>query len=447
MRKGLSLSDPSVVTSAPEVQRYTSPFRLNLEQQRKRAKELLKGLRAREATAIRRFHDYHPRWSELERAIPPDKAVQLSEAQLVVARELGLPSWPRLKAHIAAMDRSWTRIQEGDPAPDRDRATLHIRCGSDIEEGLKQAGFAGDFLEYSDPLCQGPVRDGADWLEERADFISRAYGDGSGLGRTEIHAKLRRSESGLRSASARYERILLWFEHDTYDQLILARCLAEFAVRPPPCLELISPARFPGGTRFIGLGQLPPEALRLLWTERVSVPAEALVAGRAVWDALRAPEPTALAALATRGTAGLPQLGKAALRHCRELPWTGDGLSLTQRLILGVLADGARTAGQVFGALMMEREPLPWMTDLIFHDVLRTMRITLSPVLSGIFEDGDRRWAEEVLTITTIGRAVLAGEVDWLSLTPQRRWVGGVLIPSSVPCWRWDEDGATAVLC
>jgi len=113
-------------------------------------------------------------------------------------------------------------------------------------------------------------------------------------------------------------------------------------VAAPLCRELISPAHFPGGTRFIGLGQLPPEALRLLWTERVSVPAEALVAGRAAWDALRAPEPTALAALATCGTAGLPQLGKAALRHCRELPWTDDGLSLTQRLILGVLAEGAR---------------------------------------------------------------------------------------------------------
>jgi hypothetical protein len=441
------LSDSSVGTSAREAQRAASPFRLNLEQQRKRAKELLKGFRAGEAESVRRFRDHHPRGSDPERAMPLSKAVLLSEAQLVVARELGLPSWPRLKAHITAMDRSWARIQEGDLAPDRDRATLHVRCGSDIEQGLKQAGFTGDFLEYSDPLCQGPVRNQSDWLEERADFIARAYGEGSGMERTEIAAKLRRSESGLRSASAHYERIVLWFEHDTYDQLILARCLAELAGRAPPCLELISPARFPGGIRFIGLGQLPPEALRLLWTERVPVPTEALAVGRTTWDALRAPDPMALAVMAARGTAGLPQLGEAALRHCRELPWTADGLSLTQRLILGILAEGTRTAAQVFGTLMMEREPLPWMTDLIFHDVLGEMRRTASPVLTGAFEGVDRRWADEILTITALGRAVLAGEVDWLSLTPPPRWVGGVLILSSAPCWRWNENSSSAVLC
>ena len=212
-------------------------------------------------------------------------------------------------------------------------------------------------------------------------------------------------------------------------------------------MELISPGRFPGGVRFVGLGQLPPEALRLLWTERVPVSAEALMAGRTVWDALRVPDPTTLARLAARGTAGLPQLGKAVLRHCRELPWTSDGLSLTQRLILGILAESARTAAQVFGALMMEREPLPWMTDLILKDVLQGMRMTSNPVLSGTFVVGDRRWTEEVLTITALGRAVLAGQVDWLSLTPPPRWIGGVLIPSSAPSWRWDEASITAVLC
>ncbi|MFD1109061.1 DUF1835 domain-containing protein [Pseudoroseomonas ludipueritiae] len=435
------MSDPSI--PEPAAQRAASPFRLNLEQQRKRAKELLKGLRAGEAEALRRFRSHHPRWSDLQ-GTPPGGAVPLSEAQLVVARELGLPSWSRLKAHIAAMDRSWALIQGGDLAPDRDMTTLHIRCGSDIGQGLKQAGFAGDFLEYSDPLCQGPVRNDANWQEERAGFISRAYGAGAGMDLVTIAAKLRHAEEGLCSSAERYERIILWFEHDTYDQLILARCLAAFAERRPLRLELISPARFPGGMRFIGLGQLPPEALHLLWAERMPVPAEALATGRSVWDALREPDPTTLATLGARGTAGIPQLGEAVLRHCRELPWTRDGLSLTQRLILGLLAECARTAGQVFSALMLEREPLPWMTDLIFHDVLENMRQVERPVFTGAFEAEERSWAKEVLTITALGRAVLAGEVDWLSLAPSARWVGGVLIPGSAPCWRWNE-GSTAV--
>jgi hypothetical protein len=44
--------------------RFASPFRLNLEQQRKRAKELLKGLRSGETDALRRFQAYHPQRRE-----------------------------------------------------------------------------------------------------------------------------------------------------------------------------------------------------------------------------------------------------------------------------------------------------------------------------------------------------------------------------------------------
>ena len=34
---------------------------------------------------------------------------------------------------------------------------LHIRCGHDIEESLRAAGIPGDFLAYTDPVCQGPT--------------------------------------------------------------------------------------------------------------------------------------------------------------------------------------------------------------------------------------------------------------------------------------------------
>ena len=443
------MSDLFIAASASSARRAASPFRLNLEQQRKRAKELLKGLQAGDADALRRFQNHHPQWLHLEQATSSEleKALRLSEAQLVIARELGVPSWPRLKAHVMAMDRSWSRIQEGGLARDQELPTLHVRCGSDIEQALKQAGFAGDFLEYSDPFCQGPVRSDIDWLQARVDFVSNSYGRSCGMDRDAIAAKIQREEEGLHSAASLYERVVLWFEHDTYDQLILARCLAAFAGRPPRRLELISPARFPGGVRFIGLGQLPPEALDLLWAERAPVTAGMLEEGRAVWDALRAPDPRPLAALAARGTAGIPQLGKAMQRHCRELPWTRDGLSLTQRLILELLADSARTAGQVFHDLTMVREPLPWMTDLAFHDVLNGMRALEQPVMDGTFTSEDRRWVNEVLTITPLGRAVLARGVDWLSLLPPARWVGGVLISSSAPGWRWDEDRASAVNC
>jgi hypothetical protein len=415
--------------------RDISPFRLNLEQQRKRAKELLSALRTGEADAARRFHLLHPRAGSLDLT----QLAKLSEAQLVIARQLGLPSWPKLKAHIEAMDRARERIARNEPGADRDIPTLHVRCGSDIGPVLKSAGFVGDFLEYSDPLCQGPVLDEAGWLDRRADFLADAYSGWTGQTRQQIAEKLGAAEERLQSAAARYRRIVLWFEHDTYDQLILARCLAQFAETPPAQLELISPAHYPGSTRFIGLGQLPPEALWLLWNEREQVSAGSMRAGHTVWTLLRSPDPRPLSEMAAVGIPALPQLARAIRRHCQELSWTSDGLSLTERLILQFLSERPRTVNETFYHLMLEREPLPWLGDLMFRFVVENMKGAKQPVFTAAFDGIDRSWPKERLTITELGLAILARRVDWLSLHPPVRWVGGVSIPSAAPCWRWDE--------
>jgi hypothetical protein len=331
---------------------------------------------------------------------------------------------------------------------DRDAATLHIRCGSDLKAPLVQAGFGGDFLEYSNPLCQGPVVAGENWLDRRAAFVAGAYDTQKDL--PEVLDGLRRQEAALHAAASRYERVVLWCEHDSYDQLVLARCLAVFAAAMPPLLALISVDRYPAGfadpaERFIGLGQLPSAALPVLWHGRQVVSAHQARAGAAVWEALRSSDPTRLAALA-RGGLPLPHLAGAVLRHCRELPWVGDGLSLTERLVLQVLSEGPHTIGAIFGELQRVREPLPWLGDIMLHHIAECMKRVRAPVFMAAFDGEDRRWFKERLTITQLGRAVLAGEVDYLSLTPPERWVGGVCILPGTPCWRWDEQGAAVVV-
>jgi hypothetical protein len=331
-------------------------------------------------------------------------------------------------------------------APDADAETLHIRCGSDLRSSLETAGFTGAVLEYSDPLCQGPVVQDEVWLPRRADFLAQAYGGYTGRGATQITDDLQRAESALRSAAERYQRVVLWFEHDTYDRFVLARCLAQFAETPPRRLELISVDHFPGATRFIGLGQLPPEALRLLWPRRLRVSDREVAVGCSVWDMLRSPDPRALARAARGGIAELPHLVKAVRRHCQELPWLGDGLSLTERLVLQLLAERPRTVGQAYAELMLSREPMPWLGDLMFRFIIETMRRAAEPVFASGFDGDDRHWARERLTITALGRAILVGDVDWLSLSPPDRWLGGVHIQAGRPCWRWDEHAGAVVL-
>ncbi len=104
------------------------------------------------------------------------------------------------------------------------------------------------------------------------------------------------------------------------------------------------------------------------------------------------------------------------------------------------------TVGAIYSALTREREPLPWLGDIMLLFILDSMKAVSEPVFTCAFEDEQRRWPDELLTITDLGKAVLAGEVDWLSLSPPERWLGGVCISAASPCWRWDEQSATAIM-
>ena len=74
------------------------PARPSLEQLRKQAKELLRQYRVGDPAALARGRTQHPRASHTER-------VRLADAQFVLARELGFPSWARLKHHVDAVQR------------------------------------------------------------------------------------------------------------------------------------------------------------------------------------------------------------------------------------------------------------------------------------------------------------------------------------------------------
>ena len=107
--------------------------------------------------------------------------------------------------------------------------------------------------------------------------------------------------------------------------------------------ELIVVGSFPGRPSFAGLGELTASELETLWPSRQRAAPAVLAAATAAWDAVRAPEPTALAGWATRETEQLPFLAPALRRLLEELPAPVDGLSRTERRALEAVAAGART--------------------------------------------------------------------------------------------------------
>ena len=417
-------------------------FRLNFEQQQKRAKDLLKAAKAGDPTALRRLQ---------AAGLTTSSALKLAQSQHCIARELRFASWAALKQHVGAMERA--RAALGAGVLDGDCRTMHIRCGHDIERELREAGFNGDFNAHINPYLQGPVTDTPDWLERRARFIADGLGPYFGREFAAVLDGGRDEESRLAAASRDYERVVLWFEHDRYDQFALLRCLASFSERGvPPRLELAGANDFPGATRFVGLGQLPPEALRLLWERRAPIDAQQIAYGRRVWDAFRAPDPRPLAELVRNGTPLLPDLAAALERHLEELPSVRNGLGLTHELLLRALAEHAGTdmksvrAGRLVGIVMHAYDPQPGLGDIGYDLVLREMATAPEPLVTRSGAHAQDAWHLDEVALTDFGRAVLDGARDWLQVPVPERWVGGVRVLGQQRNWRWDERARDVVL-
>lgn len=78
------------------------PAAPSLEQLRKQAKDLLRAHRAGAAAATARLAAHHPR---------PEEPLKLAGAQLVLAREHGFPSWPRLRAYVERLAAHGPELQ------------------------------------------------------------------------------------------------------------------------------------------------------------------------------------------------------------------------------------------------------------------------------------------------------------------------------------------------
>ncbi len=87
---------------------------MNLEQQKKQAREFLRAIRSGNVDALSRLRRHHARWATSdEREVRLQ--VSLHDTQFALAREQGFASWPKLKAHAEPSSRSGhTRLFETD---------------------------------------------------------------------------------------------------------------------------------------------------------------------------------------------------------------------------------------------------------------------------------------------------------------------------------------------
>ena len=197
-------------------------------------------------------------------------------------------------------------------------SVLHVTNGESAANTLRRTALGGAVLSWQDVLHAGPLPavPRPELLRRRAGYLS----DCGWGGRRAILASLERRDRQLERAFADRVSVVLWFEHDLYDQLQLVDVLAlASAAGVSPSAVVVD--SFPGRPAFRGLGELTAEELETLWPERRALTDEALETAAAVWDAFCAPRPEALAA---RRRCRSSRWRSAACSRSSPLPVTGS---------------------------------------------------------------------------------------------------------------------------
>jgi hypothetical protein len=320
---------------------------------------------------------------------------------------------------------------------------LHVMNGDATRVTFERSAIPGDVTVYADALLEGPVPAGLTDTEmqrvrDRFHFAPGEADPGADWQR------------GM-EAYPQYEEVVLWFEHDLFDQLLLIRHLDWFARRDfhSTKLALIGIGRFPGIEVFRGLGQLTPDQLLSLLDTRAAVTAAQVDLGRRAWRAFTSPDPREIERVLESDTSALPFIGAALRRWLQEFPATGSGLPRSEHEILSVLAEGPQSIWSLFEGLF-HRETSLMPTDSSFMSRIEELASGPRPLIAvqlasdeapgRVTEVNVLRLPRGTVTITDTGSAVLDGTADWLSLTPFDRWLGGVHVTNG-SMWRWDVAG------
>ena len=318
---------------------------------------------------------------------------------------------------------------------------LHVTNGSVFVTRLHDLGLPGRALPWDDVLHEGPVRAGLDHATlrgERASYLSLQGFDAAEI----IERGLLARDTALEAAGDEDE-VVLWFEHDLYDQLHL--------------LQILDRLDHPRTTAVLAddylSGQRPNTLREWFASRRPITPAQRALAARA-WAAFRSPDPAAVVAFIRENPEGLSRhLVPALRRHLQQFPSAGAGLSRTQAQTLSAVAGGAAFLRDAFTAANHAVESAVFMGDSTWWCHIRPLVVAPRPLLE-IHGQKPSTWQDSAwwhddaaaprLALTEDGNQVIQGRADHIALNGIDRWLGGAHVTTK-SLWRWDESNGSLI--
>ena len=337
---------------------------------------------------------------------------------------------------------AYNRLSEGG------NRVLHIVNGDSVAEKLRQGVVQGEILAWREVYTHGPVfldPAAAANRSARADYLERTLG-------VPIGEYVRTSESQERKLAdfRRYGEVVLWFEHDLFDQTMLSCLLHWFSGQrlSGVKLSLLSIGEFPGIEPFRGLGQLSAEQMGTLAGAWTDVGPGQLELGSEFWRAFVSDDPERLQRLLARDTSALPFAAEAFRAHLSRFPSADDGLGIAERATLELVREGADSPLALFGRIGDRLHALG-MGDLQYWPILERMARDPHPLLRMDGSATFPKYAESPdivrglkIGLTELGMRLSngSGEADWVAMQGIDEWYGGGHLRGRSPRWRWEAS-------
>lgn len=321
---------------------------------------------------------------------------------------------------------------------------LIVTTDSSTAGGIQRAGLADLVNAIEHRLVWGPLPSDA---ELEAFFAPRTT-QPHGLHWLDDTPSWRLEESGMTGRGliglmAECESVELWPGPEPNAQLILLwlldRCGGERAAVFKLAIRHLDNA----------VGGIDPERFAKLNPPAATPTADHLaLAGRA-WQAYRALTPQAWFDLLKADLSLLPQFEPCAVDLLEELPNITTGLGATETRILELVAPGGVQPFDIFPGHQKPNERRVfdyWEVGALLDGLARCPVPAVSGLDEGPFsldmhDDALRhaRFKQSRLSLTDLGKAVLAGKEDFCRHNPVHRWWGGTLLTSE-RLWRWDRE-------
>ncbi|MDH3711244.1 MAG: hypothetical protein OER04_15220 [Cyclobacteriaceae bacterium] len=292
---------------------------------------------------------------------------------------------------------------------------LHVLNGEGTAVNFRQSGIPGDLVVWNEALCTGPVRGDIcfpSFWKMRAHYFDQEISSVAPTVNAKKYREIMIPELHKLEAISSYQRVTLWFENDLFCQINLMGVIAWMSQKTLQSTQvhLICINEFPAIPDFRGLGQFSPHQFQQIISLSKLLTDDDLHRAQDVWSIYSSQQPHELALLSP--SPAFPYWERARELYFSRFPSVFNGLGALQQRILEMLKNGPKKANSLIRELLLSQGD--WgLGDLQYLEILNSLHAAI---------DG-----ENELHLNDIGKNLLKGNLDFMSLGTDRYALGGVL--------------------